>query len=185
MGDETRSIPGQSDALVLDHETRAHGDDHEALRLWLRLLTCTNLIETAIRADLRRDFDVTLPRFDLMAQLYRHPAGLKMGELSQRLMVTGGNVTGIADQLAKEGLVTREPDPADRRAWRISLTAAGRKAFAQMAALHEQWVIDLMRGLSDSERIQLHALLGRLKSTITEGGSGSGSCGGNTGSGGG
>ena len=157
----------QSDAVALDHETRAHGDDHEALRLWLRLLTCTNLIETAIRADLRRDFDVTLPRFDLMAQLYRHPTGLKMGELSQRLMVTGGNVTGIADQLAKEGLVTREPDPADRRAWRISLTAAGRKAFAQMAALHEQWVIDLMRGLSDGERAQLHGLLGRLKSTIT------------------
>ena len=162
MGDEV-----QSDAVALDHETRAHGDDHEALRLWLRLLTCTNLIETAIRADLRRDFDVTLPRFDLMAQLYRHPDGLKMGELSQRLMVTGGNVTGIADQLAKEGLVTREPDPADRRAWRINLTAAGRKAFAQMAALHEQWVIDLMRGLSDGERAQLHGLLGRLKSTIT------------------
>ena len=180
MGDEV-----QSDAVALDHETRAHGDDHEALRLWLRLLTCTNLIETAIRADLRRDFDVTLPRFDLMAQLYRHPTGLKMGELSQRLMVTGGNVTGIADQLAKEGLVTREPDPADRRAWRISLTAAGRKAFAQMAALHEQWVIDLMRGLSDGERAQLHGLLGRLKSTITSGsGSASGSDGSSGGSGG-
>ena len=183
----------QSDAVALDHETRAHGDDHEALRLWLRLLTCTNLIETAVRADLRRDFDVTLPRFDLMAQLYRHPTGLKMGELSQRLMVTGGNVTGIADQLAKEGLVTREPDPADRRAWRISLTAAGRKAFAQMAALHEQWVIDLMRGLSDGERAQLHGLLGRLKSTITSGstsgsdgssgGSSDGSSGGSGGSG--
>jgi hypothetical protein len=93
------------EAPPLDHETRAEGGDHEALRLWLRLLTCTNLIEATIRADLRRDFDVTLPRFDLMAQLYKHPAGLKMGELSQRLMVTGGNVTGIADQLSREGLV--------------------------------------------------------------------------------
>ncbi len=157
----------KADTIPLDHETRAHGDDHEALRLWLRLLTCTNLIESAIRADLRRDFDVTLPRFDLMAQLYRHAGGLKMGELSQRLMVTGGNVTGIADQLAKEGLVAREPDPDDRRAWRLSLTPAGRQAFARMAALHEGWVIDLMRGLAEPERAQLHALLGRLKSTVS------------------
>ena len=152
---------------MLDHETRAHGDDHEALRLWLRLLTCTNLIEAAIRADLRRDFEVTLPRFDLMAQLYRHPGGLKMGELSQRMMVTGGNVTGIADQLAREGLVVREPDAADRRAWRVSLTASGRKVFARMAAQHEEWVIGLMDQLGADERAQLYRLLGRLKTTVT------------------
>jgi DNA-binding MarR family transcriptional regulator len=158
--------------VALDHETRAHRDDHDALRLWLRLLTCTNMIETAIRADLRRDFDVTLPRFDLMAQLYRHPGGLKMGELSQRLMVTGGNVTGIADQLSREGLVSREADPADRRAWRISLTDAGREAFARMATAHEQWVAGLLGGLADAEREQLFALLGRLKSTIATAGTG-------------
>ena len=167
MEDELCPHARSGEAIVLDHETRAHGDDHEALRLWLRLLTCTNLIESAIRADLRRDFDVTLPRFDLMAQLYRHPGGLKMGELSQRLMVTGGNVTGIADQLGREGLITREPDPADRRAWRISLTPDGREAFARMAARHEQWVVTLMRGLPDTERGALFELLGRLKNTIS------------------
>ncbi len=167
MEDPLLPFADKADAIPLDHETRVHGDDHEALRLWLRLLTCTNLIESAIRGDLRRDFDVTLPRFDLMAQLYRHPAGLKMGELSQRLMVTGGNVTGIADQLANEGLVARESDPGDRRAWRLRLTAAGRQAFAQMAARHEGWVVDLMRGLADTERAQLYALLGRLKSTLS------------------
>ena len=159
--------PPFRDAVTLDHETRAAGDDHEALRLWLRLLTCTNLIETAIRADLRREFDVTLPRFDLMAQLYKHAEGLKMGELSQRLMVTGGNVTGIADQLSREGLVAREPDPNDRRAWRISLTPDGRKVFARMAAQHEHWVIALTGGLSDEERGQLFRLLGRLKATVS------------------
>ena len=166
MEDPFLPVADKADTIALDHETRAHGDDHEALRLWLRLLTCTNLIESAIRADLRRAFDVTLPRFDLMAQLYRHAGGLKMGELSQRLMVTGGNVTGIADQLTKEGLVAREPDPDDRRAWRLSLTPAGRQAFARMAALHEGWVIDLMRGLAEDERAQLYALLGRLKGTV-------------------
>ena len=150
----------------LDHETRVDADDHEALRLWLRLLTCTNLIESAIRADLRAEFEVTLPRFDLMAQLFRHPEGLKMGELSRRLMVTGGNVTGISDQLETEGLVARAPHSEDRRSLVISLTAAGRRAFARMAARHEEWVAGLMGGLSETERKTLFDLLGRLKSTL-------------------
>ena len=150
----------------LDHETRVHADDHEALRLWLRLLTCTNLIEATIRADLRAEFEVTLPRFDLMAQLFRHPEGLKMGELSRRLMVTGGNVTGISDQLETEGLVARSPHAEDRRSLVISLTAAGRRAFARMAARHEEWVAGLMGGLSETERKTLFDLLGRLKSTL-------------------
>jgi DNA-binding MarR family transcriptional regulator len=167
MEDEISPDAPLREAITLDHETRVEGGDHEALRRWLRLLTCTNLIETAIRADLRRDFDVTLPRFDLMAQLYKHAKGLKMGELSQRLMVTGGNVTGIADQLTREGLVVREPDPNDRRAWRISLTPEGRKVFARMAAHHEEWVIGLTQGLSGDEREQLFRLLGRLKATVS------------------
>ena len=151
---------------ALDHETRLAEGDHEALRLWLRLLTCTSLIEGAIRADLRAEFNVTLPRFDLMAQLFRHSDGLKMGELSQRLMVTGGNVTGITDQLEKEGLVTRATDVADRRSFVIKLTAAGRKTFARMAARHEEWVAEIFGGLTEAERTELFRLLGRLKTTI-------------------
>lgn len=153
---------------ALDHESRVGEGDHEALRLWLRLLTCTNLIEAAIRADLRRFSQSTLPRFDLMAQLYRHPGGLKMGELSRRLMVTGGNVTGIADQLVKEGLVQRETHSEDRRAFLLKLTAAGRKSFARMAAQHEEWVVSLFSGLADTERQTLYQLLGRLKSTLKD-----------------
>ena len=100
-----------------DAESRVHDDHHETLRLWLRLLTCTLTIEGSVRARLRERFATTLPRFDLMAQLERNPKGLKMGELSRRLMVTGGNVTGITDQLVAEGLVRREPIPGDRRAY--------------------------------------------------------------------
>ena len=151
----------------LDHETRVQAGDHQALRLWLRLLTCTSLIETSIRARLRAEFDVTLPRFDLMAQLYRHPDGLKMGELSQRLMVTGGNVTGIAGQLENEGLVSRTAHAGDRRSFVLALTAAGRRSFAKMAARHEVWVAGLLDGLGEAERHTLHSLLGRLKSTVS------------------
>jgi len=151
------------DAPSADPESRLHDDHHDALRLWLRLLTCTLLIERRIRAQLRDSFAMTLPRFDLMAQLERAPAGLKMSELSRRLMVTGGNVTGLTDQLVGEGLVVRKRVPGDRRAQAISLTPAGRRAFAAMAEAHERWIIALMDGLSQSERDRLYGLLGRLK----------------------
>src|SRR2546422_4209153 len=85
-----------------DRETIARSDDHRALRIWLRLLTCTHLIEQRVRSGLRERFATTLPRFDLLAQLERHREGLKMNELSRLLMVTGGNVTAIVDQLEKE-----------------------------------------------------------------------------------
>jgi DNA-binding MarR family transcriptional regulator len=160
--------PGNASVQArIDRESRlAHGD-HEALRLWLRLLTCTCLIESSVRSELRRDFGCTLPRFDFLSQLERHPGGLRMGELSRRMMVTGGNVTGIADQLVKEGLVTREAPPDDRRAFVVRLTPAGRKAFLRMAEAHEAWVVRLFAGLSAPERRQLHALLAKLKESVS------------------
>src|ERR671911_2396858 len=135
----------------MDREFIARRGDHSALRIWLRLLTCTQLIERQVRSRLREDFGTTLPRFDLMAQLERYPEGLKMNELSRLLMVTGGNVTAIVDQLEKEGLVERLDEPADRRAFRIRLTRAGDKSFAEMARAHEQWVVELLSGLSRRE----------------------------------
>ena len=150
-----------------DRETIARAADHRALRIWLRLLTCTQLIEREVRSRLRGQFDTTLPRFDLMAQLERHPEGLKMNELSRLLMVTGGNVTAIVDQLEKEGLVERgEPD--DRRAWLIRLTSSGRKSFAEMARQHEQWVVELLGGLSRREQGELLKLLAKAKSHAVE-----------------
>jgi len=95
------------------------------------------MVERMVRTKLREDFATTLPRFDLMAQLERNPQGLKMKELSQRLMVSGGNITTITDQLTSEGLVEREANESDRRVIRIRLTAKGRKLFAKMATAHE------------------------------------------------
>src|SRR5512132_4069778 len=144
-------------------EARAHSEHPEALRLWLRLLTCTQIVEKRVRTRLRERFDTTLPRFDLMSQLERHPEGLKMNELSRRMMVTGGNVTGIVDQLGKEGLVERVVEPADRRAFRVRLTRAGDKAFAEMARAHEQWVVELLARLGRRDSDALMQLLARLK----------------------
>ena len=157
-------------SVAPDPETRLHDAHHESLRLWLRLLTCTLTIERRVRAQLRERFAMTLARFDLMAQLERNPDGLKMGELSHRLMVTSGNVTGLTDQLVREGLVERVAIPTDRRAFSIRLTGKGKRAFDVMAAEHESWVIEMLSGLSTSERDRLHALLGRLKTTMRSSG---------------
>ncbi len=140
--------------------------DHDALRLWLRLLACTTLIEGRVRAGLRERFATTLPRFDLMAQLERNPEGLRMGELSRRLMVTGGNVTGITTALVAEGLVERRAIPGDRRAQLVRLTPAGKRTFDAMAVEHERWVKDMVGGLTPADRERLRALLGKLKTTI-------------------
>jgi DNA-binding MarR family transcriptional regulator len=152
-----------SSAARPDRETIARSGDHSALRIWLRLLTCTQLIERRVRSGLREEFGTTLPRFDLMAQLERHREGLKMNELSRMLMVTGGNITAIVDQLEKEGQVERLDDSADRRAFRIRLTRSGEKSFTEMAAAHEQWVVELLGGLSGKERDELLKLLAKLK----------------------
>ena len=151
-----------------DMEVRAHADHHASLRLWLRLLSTTTRIEDTIRQRLREEFGITLPRFDLMAQLEREAEGLTMGELSRRMMVTGGNVTTIVDQLEKEQLVQRQSLPGDRRAFRVSLTDAGRQAFAAMAQAHEGWVVELISPLSERQQEQLNKLLGTLKTGLTQ-----------------
>ncbi len=151
----------------MDKEARLIGtsaaEHPQELRLWLRLLTCTHLIEARVRGALRDQFDMTLPRFDLMAQLERAPDGLKMNELSRRMMVTGGNVTGITDQLVHEDLVERVQVPGDRRAYRVRLTPRGRAQFAEMALAHEAWVVEAFGGLSEREIDTLHRLLGKVK----------------------
>ena len=150
----------------VDVETRASDDHHQALRLWLRLLACTGMIESEIRSRLRCEFGTTLPRFDLMAQLERNPAGLRMTELSRRMMVTSGNITGITDQLVDEGLVRREPDASDRRAFVVRLTPAGRRLFDRMAAAHESWIVELFAGLAPADMQRTYALLAKLKGHV-------------------
>jgi DNA-binding MarR family transcriptional regulator len=151
-----------------DITARLTGEHHQALKLWLRMLACTVRVEDVIRSRLRTTFGITLPRFDLMAQLERHPEGLRMGELSKRMMVTGGNVTGIVDQLEREGLVERAPDPQDGRAAMVRLTTAGRGAFAEMADVHEGWVADLFRDIPAEDKTRMIALLDSMKQHLKD-----------------
>lgn len=155
-------------AIPLDAETKAveMPEDHrEELRLWLRLLTCTTLIEGEVRRRLREQFDVTLPRFDLMAQLDRAPDGMTLSDVSKRLMVSNGNVTGLVDRLVDSGHLARRTSPSDRRAQVISLTALGRAEFRAMAAAHEGWIAQVFGDLTAAEVDQLMRLLGRAKAS--------------------
>jgi len=156
----------EASALPLDAETKVaeRPADHEAeLRLWLRLLTCSTLIEGEIRRRLRDAFDVTLPRFDLMAQLDQAPNGMTLGELSQRMMVSNGNVTGLAERLVEQGLLARRSSPTDRRVQLVNLTAEGRRAFRAMARTHEDWIAEIFAGLEPDDIEALMRLLAKAK----------------------
>ena len=138
-----------------DRETKANerpGDHKGELRLWLRMLTCATLIEREVRQRLREEFQITLPRFDLMAQLEKSPTGMTVGEVSQRLMVSNGNVTTVVTGLVEEGLVDKRPAPHDKRVQIISLTAAGRKLFRIMAAA-------MKNGLQNSSQVSAMRML--------------------------
>jgi DNA-binding MarR family transcriptional regulator len=155
---------------AIGHEGRAASADHAAVKTWLRLLSCATQVETEIRRRLRAHFDMTLPRFDYLAQLYRfrdeQPQGLRMSALSRYLMVTGGNVTSLTDELEKSGHVTRSVDPEDRRSFRVALTPRGRRAFERIAEEHERWIVELFDGLDEDEGRQLHVLLGHLRLSL-------------------
>ena len=148
---------------LADRESAVESDDKLELKVWLRLLTCTNLIEGDVRGRLRDAFGTTLPRFDLLAQLDRAPGGLTMGELSSRLMVTNGNVTALADALVREGLVRREKQKQDGRSFRLRLSPEGKRSFDAMTPVHERWIDGIMAGMSRAELAQLLELLGKLK----------------------
>ena len=140
---------------------RAEPASKQRLRLWLRLLRTSRAIEGELRERLRVGFDTTLPKFDVMAALDRRPAGMTMTELSRFLMVSNGNVTGIIDRLAAEGIVMRRPHKEDRRATFVHLTPKGARQFAAMAKAHETWVGEILAHITVEEAQSIIALLGR------------------------
>ena len=159
---QTDWAPVLDDARI-GREARSASDDHLAVRLWLRLLSCSTQIEQDIRTRLRQQFATTLPRFDYLAQLERHPDGLRMNVLTRYLMVTGGNVTGLTDQLVADGWVERLPDPVDRRASIVRLSERGRQEFNCMAKAHEAWLMAMFDGLDGGFKESLYDMLGHLR----------------------
>ena len=139
-----------------------------ALRIWLRLLTSSQLIEKGVRGRFRTEFDTTLPRFDVMAALAREPEGQTMGDVSRWLLVSSGNITGIISRLVKDGLVTRTQSSGDRRSHLVRLSAKGREEFETMSKSHEKWIRDMLCGLTRKEMATLDELLTKVKTCLAE-----------------
>jgi len=144
-------------------EARANTNDRLAVKTELRLLACSEQIQKVVRTRLRESYATTLPRFDYLAQLERHPQGLRMNALSRYLMVSGGNVTALTNQLVAQGWVERMADPEDARSCLVRLSAAGRRYFARLAAAHRAWVTELFTGLGAEHEEELYEMLGRLR----------------------
>ncbi|TIO07647.1 MarR family transcriptional regulator [Mesorhizobium sp.] len=140
------------------------GPGKDRLRLWVRLLRASRSIEAELRERLRQEFNTTLPRFDVMAALYRAPEGMLMSDLSRFLLVSNGNVTGIVDRLVSEGLVARARRNGDRRTSMVRLTEEGSKTFAVIAAAHESWIGELLGNVSEDEARRLTGMLNSFRS---------------------
>jgi DNA-binding MarR family transcriptional regulator len=151
-------------AALIGHQPTARPKSHLELRVWLRLLGCSVKMESILSQRLRKEFKTSLARFDVLAQLERFPDGLSMSDLSRRLIVSNGAITGLVDKLMAAGLVMRQDAPRDRRSVIVRLTRKGRDSFLRMAKRHEEWVVSILGDLSaaaQSELLQNLTLLQR------------------------
>ena len=151
-------------AAAAAHKDNGTIERKARLRLWIRLLRASRFIEGVTRKRFKVQFNMTLPRFDVMAALYRKPDGMLMSEIARFLIVSNGNVTGIVDRLVAEGFVARSQRNGDRRTSFITLTRRGRAAFAAMATAHEHWINELLSGVSARDAEQLSAKLKSFRS---------------------
>ena len=142
--------------------------EKEGLRLWLRIVSCSQMVEQEIRIMLRDKFDTTLPRFELLSALDRVPDGLSMGELSSWLMVTKGNVTGIAERLSEDGLIKRNPTPTDRRSFCVTLTPKGKKSYKEMEEQYESLLDKLFSGVSLDDSDMFTGVLAKVKEEVED-----------------
>ena len=155
-----------TDAPEPDELTMPASYHQDVIRMWLRMLACTTLVETELRRQFRQKFDFTLPRFDVLAQLDRRPEGMVIGELSKRLMVSAGNVTPMIDRLITDGLVTRTPSEIDRRVQIVSITPEGRRRFRRMAKWNGQLLASIFGQVSPDHIAMLNGLLKEVKDTV-------------------
>lgn len=136
------------------------------LRMWVRLLACAKIGEKLVRRRFEDEFDTTLPRFDVLAALYRAPEGLRMSALSRALLVSNGNVTVVVRHLQERGLILSQTDPRDARSAIVSLTPVGHKHFLELAEAHHRWISELFADLPVEQMDALSTLLGDMRATL-------------------
>ena len=151
---------------IVEQKLQHIPSEKEGLRLWLRIVSCSQMVEQEIRTMLRDKFDTTLPRFELLSALDGVADGLSMGELSSWLMVTKGNVTGIAERLSEDGFIKRNPTPTDRRSFCVTLTPKGKKAYKEMEEQYESLLDKLFSGVSLDDSDMFTGVLAKVKEEV-------------------
>ena len=153
---------------IVDQRLEHIPHEKEGLRLWLRIVSCTQMVEQEIRTMLRVKFDMTLPRFELLSALDRVVDGLTMSELSRWLMVSKGNVTGIAERLSEDGFIVREPTPTDRRSFMVTMTEKGKTAYKEMELEYEKLLDKLFDDLTLDDSDMFAGMLAKIKESVEE-----------------
>lgn len=143
-------------------------ENKKNIRLWLYLLSTVKIIESELQLRMRNNFNSSLSRFDILSQLERNPEGIRMGLLSELIIVTAGNITGLATRLEKDGLIVRLPDPDDRRASIIKITQTGLDLFYEMKTQHQAWINELLAGIKSEDKEILSSLLSSAKSKVND-----------------
>ena len=139
--------------------------ERQSLRTWLELMRCAKTLEMRLSANLRSEYGQSFSRFDVLAQLYRaDDLTMPVTALANSLLASASkNITGLIDRMAKDGLVERQPHPADRRSFIVLLTRKGKSLFEQMAVEHSQWVSDGFDGLTASALKSMQVTLTALR----------------------
>ena len=123
----------------------------QRVRLWLQMLKAVRHVEGSLRERLRENYAMTLPRFDVMATLHAAPEGMRMSELSKQLVVSNGNVTGVIEKLVSEGLVERENQETDRRAFLVRITPKGKALMDEATAVHRGWIDEIFEEIGEPD----------------------------------
>ena len=162
--DDRKRVEGPVTAMLEKHAGALSRSS--AVRLWLRLLTCSTTVEKRLRRRFADQFETTLPRFDVLAALDRYPDGLTMSRLSHILLVSGGNLTALVRKLQQQGLLVMERDRDDGRVWIVRSTAQGRAHFSLLSTAHHKWIDEMFVGLDDDDMHRFFDLLDRLKLSL-------------------
>jgi DNA-binding MarR family transcriptional regulator len=168
---QTQRRPARSGASSpgrLEPRDKLGGAPHRtlSLQLWLRLTSCTTIVEKRLRARFEQEFSTTLPRFEVLAAISRYRTGPTMSQISRSMMVTNGNITTVVNRLIADGLVVRAIDGRDRRVATVRLTRRGRASLARMEQAQERWVDTMFADLPEGSLDELMAALANLRRSI-------------------
>ncbi|WP_033342763.1 MarR family winged helix-turn-helix transcriptional regulator [Catenuloplanes japonicus] len=136
---------------------------------WLNdLIRLEILLWERVDARLRAAHDLPLARFQTLHALADGP--LRVGDLAQRMSITVGGASKVTDRMVTLGLLAREPDPTDRRASRVTLTAAGRSALDAATGTYAACLAEIVDpALPAADRQRMHELVRRLLTALDGG----------------